>query len=291
MTTNAGTPILAKKNPWTPPAAAPPITAMITASHSGIPRFTFSAANVAPARPASEPTDRSISPISSTKTMPTATMPVPTMSTLPGTDPGTEPGPLRRFRALPLFPEGGAFRRRADRCAGGRVSQFQAAEDVGAVDELVDSADRRQGEDGRAGDAGGQGPGEAFGVQDPRVISSRDNSFSRSVGRGQCLDRVRQFGNLPRAAVFRRLSSSIHETIAASKNGALHHQFTAEEPHHPSPAPGGRQRHGLEPCRPLRHCRAAPGIKGKWIDLPQGRREGYLQRVSPPAYLISRQGP
>ncbi|MFE9299357.1 hypothetical protein [Streptomyces niveus] len=111
------------------------------------------------------------------------------------------------------------------------MSQFQAAADVGAVDELVDSADRRQGEDGRAGDAGGQGPGEAFGVQDPRVISSRDNSFSRSVGRGQCLDRVRQFGNLPRAAVFRRLSSSNHETIAASKNGALHHQLTAEEPH------------------------------------------------------------
>lgn len=51
------------------------------ASHSFMPCVTFSTAKAAPATPETEPTDRSISPSSRTKTIPTAIMPVPTMAT------------------------------------------------------------------------------------------------------------------------------------------------------------------------------------------------------------------
>ncbi len=82
VTTNAGTLARAKEKPWRVPTAVPASTATMTASHSGTPWFTFSTAKTAAARPLTEPTERSIWPISSTKTMPTAIRPVPTMSTL-----------------------------------------------------------------------------------------------------------------------------------------------------------------------------------------------------------------
>ncbi|MGW6738085.1 hypothetical protein [Streptomyces sp. NPDC055013] len=47
------------------------------------------------------------------------------------------------------------------------------AEDVGTVDELVDSADRGQGADLRVGDAGGQRRAEAFGVENPALLRER----------------------------------------------------------------------------------------------------------------------
>lgn len=47
------------------------------------------------------------------------------------------------------------------------MSEVRAAEGLGTVDELIRDADRPQGEDGRVGDAGRQGPGEAFGAQNP----------------------------------------------------------------------------------------------------------------------------
>ena len=79
VTTNAGTPILAKKKPWTNPVPAPVARANISARYWLTPLFTDSTANTAAARPDTEPTDRSISPSSSTKTMPKAIMPVPTI--------------------------------------------------------------------------------------------------------------------------------------------------------------------------------------------------------------------
>lgn len=50
------------------------------AGTSGIPSWTASTANTAPASPLTEPIDRSISPSSRTKMMPTAISPGPAMS-------------------------------------------------------------------------------------------------------------------------------------------------------------------------------------------------------------------
>jgi hypothetical protein len=79
VTTNAGTPTLAKKKPWRPPMHSPETMAMTTASQSLRPCVTLSTAHTAAPTPATEPTDRSISPSSRTKTMPVAMMPVPAM--------------------------------------------------------------------------------------------------------------------------------------------------------------------------------------------------------------------
>ena len=80
VTTNAGTPILAKKKPWSAPMAVP----LSDREDHGEP-LVHAVGDVQhrerwrAARPLTEPTDRSISPSSSTKTMPTAIMPVPTI--------------------------------------------------------------------------------------------------------------------------------------------------------------------------------------------------------------------
>lgn len=81
VTAKAGTPMRAKTKPWMAPATVPVRTDSSRASHSFIPCVTLSTAKVAPATPLTEPTDRSISPSSRTKTIPTAIMPVPTMAT------------------------------------------------------------------------------------------------------------------------------------------------------------------------------------------------------------------
>lgn len=81
VTANAGAPIRAKKKPWIAPMAAPLARAMMTDSHSLTPFVTLSTAVMAPATPLTEPTDRSISPSSSTKMMPTDIMPVATIAT------------------------------------------------------------------------------------------------------------------------------------------------------------------------------------------------------------------
>ncbi|CAM5558595.1 hypothetical protein STANM309S_06514 [Streptomyces tanashiensis] len=78
MTTNAGTPTFAKKKPWMSPTAAPPTRATSSASHWFMPFRTLSTAKMAAHRPLTDPTERSISPSSRTKTIPTAIMPVPT---------------------------------------------------------------------------------------------------------------------------------------------------------------------------------------------------------------------
>ncbi len=77
VTTNAGTPTLAKKKPCRAPMAMPAAMAISTASQSLTPLVTLSTAQTAAPTPATEPTDRSISPSSRTKTMPTAMMPRP----------------------------------------------------------------------------------------------------------------------------------------------------------------------------------------------------------------------
>lgn len=77
VTTKAGTPILAKKKPCSAPSTMPESTATSTAVQSLQPWLTLSTAQTAAPTPATEPTDRSISPSSSTKTMPTAMMPRP----------------------------------------------------------------------------------------------------------------------------------------------------------------------------------------------------------------------
>ncbi len=79
VTTKAGTPTLAKKMPWIAPTTAPPTRAVSSATHSLTPLLTFSTAKIAAHRPLTEPTERSISPSSSTKTIPIAIMPVPTI--------------------------------------------------------------------------------------------------------------------------------------------------------------------------------------------------------------------
>lgn len=81
VTANAGAPIRAKKKPWMAPMTAPLAIAMRTASHSFMPCVTLSTATTAPETPLTEPTERSISPSSSTKMMPTAIMPVATIVT------------------------------------------------------------------------------------------------------------------------------------------------------------------------------------------------------------------
>ncbi|MDQ0789825.1 hypothetical protein QFZ64_005322 [Streptomyces sp. B3I8] len=81
VTAKAGAPSTAKKKPCSAPMAAPAATAKSTAAHSGQPWLTARTAAMALAAPLTEPTDRSISPSSSTKTMPTEIMPVPTMVT------------------------------------------------------------------------------------------------------------------------------------------------------------------------------------------------------------------
>ncbi len=81
VTAKAGAPIRAKKKPWMAPMTAPLRTATSMASHSFMPWVTLSTATTAPETPLTEPTERSISPSSSTKMMPTAIMPVATMVT------------------------------------------------------------------------------------------------------------------------------------------------------------------------------------------------------------------
>ncbi len=79
VTAKAGAPILAKKKPWIEPITAPPAMATRIASHSLTPLVTARTATIAPETPLTEPTERSISPSSSTKMMPTAIMPVATI--------------------------------------------------------------------------------------------------------------------------------------------------------------------------------------------------------------------
>ncbi len=76
VTTKAGTPILAKKNPCSAPMPIPVMIVRTSASQPFIPWLTTKTANRVDARPLTEPTDRSISPSSSTKTRPMASMPV-----------------------------------------------------------------------------------------------------------------------------------------------------------------------------------------------------------------------
>ncbi len=77
VTAKAGAPTLAKKKPWMEPIRAPPTMAARMASHSFTPWVTARTATIAPDTPLTEPTERSISPSSSTKMMPMAIMPVP----------------------------------------------------------------------------------------------------------------------------------------------------------------------------------------------------------------------
>lgn len=79
MTAKAGAPIRAKKKPWIAPITAPLTMATTIASHSFMPWVTLSTATRAPETPLTEPTERSISPSSRTKMMPTAIMPVATI--------------------------------------------------------------------------------------------------------------------------------------------------------------------------------------------------------------------
>ncbi len=79
VTTKAGTPTLAKNTPWIRPTTAPPTRAESRATHWLTPWVTFSTAKIAAHRPLTEPTERSISPSSSTNTTPIAIMPVPTI--------------------------------------------------------------------------------------------------------------------------------------------------------------------------------------------------------------------
>jgi hypothetical protein len=76
VTTNAGTPSLAKIDPWNRPIAAPMSSTRIVARISGMPWRTDITASDAAATPATEATDRSISPSSRTRTTPTLMMPV-----------------------------------------------------------------------------------------------------------------------------------------------------------------------------------------------------------------------
>ncbi len=76
VTTNAGTPILAKNQPCSAPMAMPVRTARTSDNQAFTPWFTTNTANRVEARPLTEPTDRSISPSSRTKTRPMASMPV-----------------------------------------------------------------------------------------------------------------------------------------------------------------------------------------------------------------------
>ncbi len=79
VTTKAGTPTLAKNRPWIRPTIAPPATAATRATHWLTPWVTLSTAKIAAQSPLTEPTERSISPSSSTNTTPMAIMPVPTI--------------------------------------------------------------------------------------------------------------------------------------------------------------------------------------------------------------------
>ncbi len=81
VTAKAGAPIRAKKKPCRAPMIAPAARAVRTASHSLTPCVTLITAVIAEETPETEPTERSISPSSSTKMMPTDIMPVATMAT------------------------------------------------------------------------------------------------------------------------------------------------------------------------------------------------------------------
>ncbi len=77
VTSSAGTPILEKKKPCTAPMATAARMPISTASHSLTPWRTASTEESAAVTPATEPSDRSISPSSSTKTTPVAIRPGP----------------------------------------------------------------------------------------------------------------------------------------------------------------------------------------------------------------------
>ncbi|MGH3735167.1 MAG: hypothetical protein ACRDT6_06040 [Micromonosporaceae bacterium] len=76
VTTNDGTPILVTITPCSTPIRAHASTTAAIPTTSATPMRTVSAASIAPARPETEPTDRSISPSSSTSTTPTEIAPV-----------------------------------------------------------------------------------------------------------------------------------------------------------------------------------------------------------------------
>ncbi len=76
VTTKAGTPIRAKNQPCRAPMPIPVTTVSSRASQEFTPWSTTKTANSVEARPLTEPTDRSISPSSSTNTRPMASMPV-----------------------------------------------------------------------------------------------------------------------------------------------------------------------------------------------------------------------
>ena len=73
--TNEGTPKAVRSSPKMSPAIAPAAMARRIATISGSPFCTNATARIADARPLTDPTDRSISPISSTSTIPIAMVP------------------------------------------------------------------------------------------------------------------------------------------------------------------------------------------------------------------------
>ena len=76
VTTNEGTPITANQKPWKAPIAAPVTTASRMAQYHFQPLSTSAQASSVMPSSITEPTERSISPRSSTSTMPTAIVPV-----------------------------------------------------------------------------------------------------------------------------------------------------------------------------------------------------------------------
>ena len=75
VTTKDGTAKRVNTEPWKSPIAVPANTPAAIARYGDQPCFTFSTAMIAAHRPLTAPTDRSISPSSSTSTMPIETSP------------------------------------------------------------------------------------------------------------------------------------------------------------------------------------------------------------------------
>ena len=75
VTTKDGTPKRVNTEPWNSPIAVPAATPAAIARYGDQPCFTLSTAMIAAHRPLTAPTERSISPSSSTSTMPIETSP------------------------------------------------------------------------------------------------------------------------------------------------------------------------------------------------------------------------
>ena len=76
MVINAGKPTRTVSKPFTRPTIAPTASAASSASGIGQPAFVISQAQMTAHKPATEPTDKSISPAIIRSVMPTATAPV-----------------------------------------------------------------------------------------------------------------------------------------------------------------------------------------------------------------------